>query len=72
MVSKWIIFVPNTAYYKLNKVRKKYGEYNSMDIHISHNCIIKKVWIPKENILVTNPKVSKKTYVPKNLTWCFL
>ena len=61
MVSKWIIFVPKIVYYKLDKVSKKYGECNSMDMHISHNCSIKKLWIPKENILVTNPNGPKKT-----------
>ena len=65
MVSKQIIFVPKTTYYKLNKVSKKYAKYNSMDMHIPHNCTIKKVWIPKKYILVTNPKGPKKTWVPK-------
>ena len=35
MFSKWFIFNPKIAYYKLNKVSKKYDEYNSMDKHIS-------------------------------------
>ena len=61
MVSKWIIFIPKTAYYKLDKVNKIYVEYNSMDMPISHNYTSKKMWVSKEKILVTNPKGPKKT-----------
>ena len=68
MVSKQISFTPKTAYYKLDKVNKIYVEYNYMDMHISHNCTIKKMWVPKEKILVTNPKRPNKTWVPKILT----
>ena len=68
MFSKWIIFTPKIAYYKLDKVNKIYVEYNSMDMHISHNCTIKKMWVPKEKILVTNPKGPKKTWIPKTPT----
>ena len=65
---KWIIFTPKTVYYKLDKVSKKYAEYNSMDMHNSHNCTIKKMSVLNEKILTTNPKGSKKTWVPKTLT----
>ena len=68
MFFKWIIFIPKTAYYKLDKVNKKYDEYNSIDMHISHNCTIKRMWVRKKKILMTNPKGPKKTWVPKTLT----
>ena len=48
MFSKRFILNPKIAYYKLDKVNKKYAECNSMDMHISHNCTIKKMWVPKE------------------------
>ena len=32
IVSKRIIFVPKTAYYKMDKVSRKYIEYNPMHI----------------------------------------
>ena len=66
MVSKRIIFVPKTAYYKLDKVSKKYTKYIPM--HISQSGKIKRMWIAKKNISVTNPKGCKKTWVPKNIT----
>ena len=68
MVFKQIIFTPKTAYYMLDKINKIYTKYNSMDMHISHNCIIKKVWVLKEKKIMTNPKGSKKTWVPKTPT----
>ena len=58
--------VSKTAYYKLDKVNKKYAGYDSM--HISQSCTIKMMWISKENILLTNPKGIKKTWIPKTLT----
>ena len=64
MLSKRIDYVPKTTYYKLDKVNRKYTECNT--IHISQNGKIKKMWIAKENISVTNPKGPKMTWVPKN------
>ena len=66
MVSKRIIFVSKIICYKLDKVKRKNTECNT--IHISQNDKIKKMWIAKKNIFVTNPKGSKKTRVPKNST----